>query len=156
MVEYGLKPGLDVYRGQPGQDPVAAGLPLGKYWRHVETATLRSRWNDPQAIFVGLHGGSNAFNHSHLDLGSFVLEALGQRWAVDLGADDYNLPGYFGGKRFSYYRLRAEGHNCGWPFSSRPRRASRCDRHRRCPPRRIPKVSVPTTASASWRSTCST
>ena len=102
--------GMIWYR-QPGQDPLAAGLPLDKYWRHVETATMRSRWNDPQAIFVGLHGGSNAFNHSHLDLGSFVLEGLGQRWAVDLGADDYNLPGYFGGKRFSYYRLRAEGHN---------------------------------------------
>ena len=102
--------GMIWYR-QPGQDPLAAGLPLDKYWRHVETATMRSRWNDPQALFVGLHGGSNAFNHSHLDLGSFVLEGLGQRWAVDLGADDYNLPGYFGGKRFSYYRLRAEGHN---------------------------------------------
>ena len=102
--------GMIWYR-QPGQDPVAAGLPLDKYWRHVETATMRSRWNDPQAVFVGLHGGSNAFNHSHLDLGSFVLEGLGQRWAVNLGADDYNLPGYFGGKRFSYYRLRAEGHN---------------------------------------------
>ncbi len=50
-------------------------------------------------------------NHNHLDLGSFVLDALGQRWAVDLGADDYNLPGYFGGQRYTYYRLRAEGHN---------------------------------------------
>ena len=60
---------------------------------------------------MGLHGGSNAFNHSHLDLGSFVLDAIGQRWAIDLGADDYNLPGYFGGQRFTYYRLRAEGHN---------------------------------------------
>jgi hypothetical protein len=28
-----------------------------------------------------------------------------------LGADDYNLPGYFGNQRFTYYRLRAEGQN---------------------------------------------
>jgi len=39
------------------------------------------------------------------------MEALGVRWAVDLGADNYNLPGYFGGLRWTYYRLRAEGHN---------------------------------------------
>ena len=33
----------------------------------------------------------------------------------DLGADDYNMPGYFStganGPRWNYYRLRAEGHN---------------------------------------------
>jgi len=40
-----------------------------------------------------------------------VLDALGQRWAVDLGGDDYNLPAYFGNKRWTYYRLRTEGHN---------------------------------------------
>ncbi len=28
-----------------------------------------------------------------------------------MGPDNYNLPGYFGGQRWSYYRLRAEGHN---------------------------------------------
>ena len=39
------------------------------------------------------------------------FDALGVRWAVDLGADNYNLPGYFGGQRWTYYRLRAEGHN---------------------------------------------
>lgn len=44
-------------------------------------------------------------------MGTFVLDALGQRWACDLGGDDYNFPGYFGGGRWNYYRLRAEGHN---------------------------------------------
>jgi len=96
---------------KPGQDPIAAGLAPDKYFRHVEVATLRGRWNDPQATFVGIQAGSNRVNHNHLDLGSFVLDALGQRWAVDLGGDDYNLPGYFGGQRYNYYRLRAEGHN---------------------------------------------
>jgi hypothetical protein len=96
---------------QPGKDPQAAGLPLDKYWRRVEAATLRSSWTDPNAVFVGIQAGSNQVNHNHLDLGSLVLDALGQRFAVDLGADDYNLPGYFGGQRYQYYRLRAEGHN---------------------------------------------
>jgi hypothetical protein len=100
-----------IWRRRPGQDPAAAKLPLDRYWRHVEVATFRSRWNDPKAVFVGIQAGSNRVNHNHLDLGSFVLDALGQRWAADLGGDDYNLPGYFGGKRYTYYRLRAEGHN---------------------------------------------
>jgi hypothetical protein len=86
-------------------------LPLDKYFRGVEVAALRSEWDSRDAIFVGFKAGDNKANHSHLDLGTFVLDALGKRWALDLGADDYNLPGYFGNQRWNYYRLRAEGHN---------------------------------------------
>jgi hypothetical protein len=96
---------------QMGTVPFFQSLPLDRYWRGAEAVTMRSRWNDPNALFVGLHAGSNQANHNHLDQGSFVLDALGQRWAVDLGPDDYNLPGYFGPQRYDYYRLRAEGHN---------------------------------------------
>lgn len=94
-----------------GEAPAAAPLPLDKYFRHAEVVTLRSAWEDPNALFVGFKAGDNKANHSHLDLGSFILEALGTRWAMDLGADDYNMPAYFGNQRWSYYRLRAEGHN---------------------------------------------
>jgi hypothetical protein len=91
--------------------PKAAGLPLDKYFRGAEVVVLRSQWEDPKALFAGFKAGDNKANHSHLDLGSFVFDALGARWAVDLGADDYNLPGYFGDQRWNYYRLRAEGQN---------------------------------------------
>jgi len=94
-----------------GSNPKAAGLPLDKYFREAEVAVLRSDWENPQALYVGFKAGDNKANHSHLDLGSFVFDAGGVRWAMDLGADDYNLPGYFGGQRWDYYRLRAEGHN---------------------------------------------
>jgi hypothetical protein len=94
-----------------GGSPDKAGLPLDRVFRGVDVAFLRSSWEDPDAIFMGFKGGDNKANHSHLDLGTFVLDALGQRWALDLGADEYNLPGYFGKQRFSYYRLRTEGHN---------------------------------------------
>ena len=94
-----------------GTSPKAAGLPLDKRFRGAEVAVLRSDWESPQALFVGFKAGDNKANHSHLDLGSFVFDAAGVRWAVDLGADDYNLPGYFGGQRWNYYRLRAEGQN---------------------------------------------
>jgi hypothetical protein len=72
---------------------------------------MRSAWHDPGATFCAAKGGDNASRHAHLDLGSFVLDALGQRWAIDLGPDDYTLPEYFGRRRFAYYRTRTEGHN---------------------------------------------
>jgi len=89
----------------------AAEVPLDALFRGVNVAIFRSAWNDRNAVYVGIKGGDNRANHSHLDLGSFVMDALGYRWAVDLGPDDYNLPGYFGNKRWTYYRLRTESHN---------------------------------------------
>ena len=94
-----------------GAGPKSGGLPTSKYFRGAEVAVLRSAWEDPKALFAGFKAGDNKANHSHLDLGSFVFDALGVRWAMDLGSDNYNLPGYFGNKRWEYYRLRAEGQN---------------------------------------------
>ena len=58
-----------------------------------------------------LHGGYNHAAHGNLDIGTFVLESDGVQWAIDLGRDNYNLPGYFGSGRWAYYKMRAEGHN---------------------------------------------
>lgn len=103
---------LDLVWCDPAQLEGQPAVPaLDRYFRAAEVVTLRSAWNDRNALFVGFKAGDNKANHSNLDLGSFVLDALGIRWAVDLGGDDYNLPGYFGGQRWTYYRLRAEGHN---------------------------------------------
>jgi hypothetical protein len=89
-----------------------AAAPLGVRFRGpAELALFRSAWDDPRALFVGLKAGGNAVNHSHLDLGAFVLDADGVRWAHDLGPDDYNLPAYFGAKRWTYYRLNNTSHN---------------------------------------------
>lgn len=103
---------LDIlWHSQAQTDPATAGVPLDKYFRGSEAVTLRGSWTDPQATFVGFKAGRNNANHGHLDIGNFVLDALGERWAMDFGHDDYNLPGYFGNQRWNYYRLRAEGHN---------------------------------------------
>lgn len=88
-----------------------AGFPTAAIYKGVDVALMRSSWTDPNAFWVGFKGGNNKANHSHLDLGTFNLDALGQRWALDLGGDNYNLPGYFGKERWTYYRLRTEGHN---------------------------------------------
>ena len=81
----------------------------------VEVAVMRSAWDDSDALFVGVKAGYNQVNHGHLDLGNFELDALGVRWARDLGSDNYNMPGYWssgrGGKRWSYYRLNSKSHS---------------------------------------------
>jgi hypothetical protein len=95
--------------------PAAEPLPLDAYFRGVEAVMLRSTWGDEQALYAGFKGGFNQANHGHLDLGSFVMEAAGVRWAMDLGPDDYDLPGYWergeGGGRWKYFRLNNHSHN---------------------------------------------
>ena len=93
------------------QTPPPVQRPLLSHFRHHEIVTMRTAWDDSRAWWVGAKGGDNQINHGHLDLGSFVLDAFGQRWGYDLGADEYSLPDYFGPKRWTYYRLRAEAHN---------------------------------------------
>jgi hypothetical protein len=93
------------------RSPERAGWPLDALFSGVGVAFFRSAWDAPDAIFVGVKAGDTKVGHSQLDLGSFVLDFDGQRWAIDLGADDYNMPGYFGKQRWSYYRMRTESHN---------------------------------------------
>lgn len=100
----------------PASQKKPSARDLDRYFRGpVEVAVLRSAWNDPDALFVGVKAGYNQVNHGHLDLGNFELDALGVRWARDLGSDNYNLPGYWdgkrGGERWSYYRLNSASHN---------------------------------------------
>lgn len=105
---------LGLFWYQPGQQgPKAANAPRDTFFKGVDVAFLRSAWDDPDALYVGFKGGDNAANHSHLDLGTFVFDALGERWAIELGGDNYNLPGYFStrDRRWNYYRLRTEGQN---------------------------------------------
>lgn len=95
-----------------GEQPSDDQLPLDALFdSRQDIVTMRSAWHDPGAIYVGFKGGDNRTNHGHLDIGSFVLDADGVRWALDLGRDDYNMPGYFGGQRWQYYRMTNRSHN---------------------------------------------
>jgi len=93
-----------------GEEP-----PLDAYFRGVEVASFRTAWDDANATFVTLHGGLNNCTHGQLDSGTFILDANGERWAHDVGKEDYNLPGFWGGSegsaRWTYYSNRAEAHN---------------------------------------------
>jgi len=52
-------------------------------------ALMRSSWTDPLATFVGFKGGSPGVSHGHMDVGSFVMESQGVRWAMDFGMQEY-------------------------------------------------------------------
>ncbi len=83
----------------------------------VAFATFRNNFDAGQS-FVGVKAGSTLQQFFlHLDQGSFVYTALGEKWAVDMGKDKYSLDGYMenpktsNNKRFKIFRLRPDGHN---------------------------------------------
>jgi len=67
-------PSANIWVGQ-GKNPVAL---------------MRTSWTDPEAIYIGFKGGSPSVNHGHMDIGSFVMDAEGERWAMDFGSQNYN------------------------------------------------------------------
>lgn len=73
-------------------------------------ALFRTGWAANDA-FLAIKGGTPAASHGHMDVGSFVFDAHGERWIHDLGPENYNLPSYFGHKRWSYYRLQNRSHS---------------------------------------------
>ncbi len=86
-------------------------LPLDKYFKGTEAGSMRSPWDDATGTYVAFHGGNAEENHGHVDSGSFVIDMLGERIAIDIGADDYFHPEYFGTRRYEFYVTRPEGHN---------------------------------------------
>ena len=83
----------------------------------------RSSWED-DAMYLGIKGGSPSTSHAHLDGGSFVFDAYGVRWAVDLERQSYvsvenplkKLGGDFwdlsdGSLRWALFRMNNRQHN---------------------------------------------
>lgn len=94
--------------------PAGAGAgslpPAAVFGGQQAIATFRSGW-DPKSAYLAIKGGTPAASHGQMDVGSFVYDAHGRRWLHDLGPDNYNLPGYFKDKRWTYYRLQNRSHN---------------------------------------------
>lgn len=91
--------------------PRDATTPRDRVFLGMHAAFMRSSWTSPRASFAGFYAGHNGVSHSQLEMGTFVFDAMGERWAEELGVDDYDLPGYFGGRRWDYYRLNSHGQN---------------------------------------------
>lgn len=81
---------------------------------------MRSAWGDSTAGFVAIKGGTPNNSHAHMDVGSFILEAAGIRWAIDLGTESYDkmraarldLWNYSqNSSRWTTFRCGPEGHS---------------------------------------------
>ena len=85
-----LLPGTMIWGS--GIDLKKIAAPINKVWIGGgvnPVALLRTSWTKPDAIYVGFKGGSPSNNHGHMDVGSFVMDAGGERWAMDFGMQDY-------------------------------------------------------------------
>lgn len=83
-------------------------------------AVARESWTDPDSLYLALKAGAAELNHGHMDAGSFVLEAGGVRWAIDLGSQNYESLESKGvdlwhtqqdSQRWTVYRLNNFSHN---------------------------------------------
>lgn len=80
--------------------------------------SMRSSWTAGDGVYVAMKAGMNQGHQTHndLDVGDFVLDAMGTRWAGELGSGDYRSPNYFSNDsqisdRWTYYRKMTEGQN---------------------------------------------
>ena len=96
------------------------GQPLDYFFDNAldQWVSMRSSWTDENALYVAMKAGQlqNHQTHNDMDIGDFVLDAIGTRWAGELGSGDYNSINYFSNDtqdsdRWSYYRKSMEGQN---------------------------------------------
>ncbi len=74
-----------------------------KYYTTSGMGTLRTDFDDPDGIYLGVVGGkTERYNNNHFDKGSFIFDALGERWFIDMGRN--------GNDTFPYLK-RTETHN---------------------------------------------
>jgi len=83
-------------------------------------AVFRTSWTDPNAVFLAVKAGTPSASHGHMDIGSFLLDADGVRWSLDLGSQDYNAleqrgiglwSGGQGQQRWSIFRYHNRSHS---------------------------------------------
>jgi len=116
-----LLPALLLWKGNIQLDKIAH--PKESMWVGTgknPIAMMRTSWTDPNAIYVATKGGSASINHAHMDIGSFIMEANGVRWAMDFGMQDYESLESKGVKlwgrtqdseRWNVFRLNNYSHN---------------------------------------------
>lgn len=108
MDEYNVTPDFrDLIYCTRKFEPEPISLNTDYYLKMSEIVTMRNADVEDGLIFAGLHGGENQPAQGHLDIGQFVIDSFGDRFACDLGLEDYNLMAPY----YHKYRNRAEGHN---------------------------------------------
>jgi hypothetical protein len=90
LVQDRLLPAVMLWGGGMGIDKITP--PNYKMWvgqGKNPVALMRTSWTDTNAVYVAMKGGSVSVNHAHMDVGSFIMDANGVRWAMDFGSQDY-------------------------------------------------------------------
>ena len=96
---------------QPGISSTESGYSMYTSFKGIESVTARGSYTEDNTMYFSAHAGQVFCYHSQADVGSFVFDAQGVRWACDLGAEDYNVQRDGGLKYYGSYRRRAEAHN---------------------------------------------
>jgi hypothetical protein len=106
--------------------PLAAAMeskPLPLHWHgrgENPVAFWRSSWEDPEAVYLAIKAGGAPVSHGHMDAGSFILDAMGVRWAHELSPESYHRVESRGvslwdfkqdSDRWKLFRLNQNGHN---------------------------------------------
>lgn len=95
-------------------------LPLDRYFPDVRGSwmSMRSSWTDFTGLFVAMKASNLTGHQTHgdLDVGDFVIDALGTRFIGEYGSAQYLSPGYFTSEtetaqRWTYYRKGTAGQN---------------------------------------------
>lgn len=85
--------------------------------KDVQLAMIRSSWADFNASFIGIKAGEIRVNHGHMDVGAFIIDADGKRWASDLGPEKeiYDRKDSWAtdqeSRRWIYFRANNFSHN---------------------------------------------
>lgn len=90
LVDDRLLPAALLWNGGVTMDQITP--PASTFWTgngKNPLALMRTSWIDSNALYVAMKGGSVSINHAHMDVGSFIMEADGVRWAMDFGMQDY-------------------------------------------------------------------
>ena len=97
-----------------------ANLPLDRNFDDERDAwaSMRSSWTENDGTFIAMRSGllTGHQTHGDLDIGDFVIDALGQRWAGEYGSGQYLSTDYFSNEtqasaRWTYYTKATEGQN---------------------------------------------
>jgi len=89
--------------------------PRMQHFRGLVDLVIFRGGESEDALYLAAKGGKGTLSHQQLDAGSFVVDVDGQRWGVDLGAENQTLP-YFldnqvNGGRWEYFRNTNKSHN---------------------------------------------
>lgn len=121
-----LLPTIMAFANSLSLDNLAA--PQKKIWSgngEAPIVIVRTDWTQSETDkYLGIKGGMAGSSHGHMDSGSFIYDALGERWAMDFGLQSYttleNALKALGGNlfdmtqnswRWKVFRLRNSSHN---------------------------------------------